>query len=251
MPQTENNGETNKTGTTSTQSVTPEAFEKLQQQVTQLNQGIASERSARRAAEQNVEKLSKDLEEFKGKVDIVSEEEKIELSKEDEKKLEAWARQKGFVTAEEQQAERQRLQVQALATIQSESVTEFLTTNPELDDDAIWGKIQAAFTEYKTPTTKAATLKLLNKIAKEEGLLKTQSQKSDTDEMAKAKARLINNGRLSLGGGQQSSGSDGQQTVEDLQRKYPNLSRDQIEARIEEINALYSDPNRKGNKKKE
>ena len=244
------NGKDKGSENSSTQTVTPETIEKLSNQITQLNQGIASERTARKAAEQNVAQLSKDLEEFKGKVDFESEEEKIELSKEDEKKLETWARQKGFVTAEEQQAERQRLQVQTLAAVQSDSVTEFLSTHPELDDDAKWAQVQAAFNEYKTPITKAATLKLLNKVAKELGY--DTQKKSDTDEMAKAKARMINNGRLSLGGGQQSSGQqDGTVTVEDLQRKYPNLSRDQIEARVSEINALYTDPNRKtGSKKK-
>ena len=249
MPDPENKGADSNAGGSSTQQVTPEAITKLSQQVEQLNKGIASERSARKAAEENVSRLSKDLQEFKGKVEFTSEEEKVELSKEDAKKLEAWARQKGFVTAEEQQAERQRLQTASLATVQSEAVTEFLSVYPELNDDGKWPAVQAAFNEFKTPMTKAATLKILNKIAQDMGVKGTHSKSSDTDDLARAKARMINNGRLSLGGGQQASGSDGAQTVEDLQRKYPNLSRDQIESRLSEIGTLYDSKKKNGNKK--
>jgi hypothetical protein len=247
MPQPQSTEEDKSGG--SDQKVTPEAFEKLSNQITQLNQGIASERSARKAAEDNVAKLSKDLKEFKDKVEFSSEEEKVELSKEDETRLQAWARQQGFVTADQLQAERLKIQTQNLASIQTEATTEFLSSHPDLDDDAKWKEVQAAFNEYKTPMTKAATLKLLNKIAKEMGSEGTKSKGSDTDDLARAKARLINNGRLSLGGGQQSGGQDGTVTVEDLQRKYPNLSRDQIESRVAEINNLYEKP-KTGDKKK-
>ena len=238
MPQ-ENDGKDNNAGGSSGQQVTPEALAKLEGQVQQLNQGIASERSARKAAEQNFAKVSQDLEEFKSKVEFSSEEETVELSKEDEKKLEAWARSKKFVTADEQQAERLRMQNASLATIQSEAVTEFLSEHPDLNDDAKWPAVQAAFQRFKIPTTKRATREILDEIAEKMGS-KTSRKASDTDDIARAKARLINNGRLSLGGGQQTSGSDGAQSVEDLQRKYPSLSREQIESRLSEIGSLYS-----------
>lgn len=239
MPDTENDNNN---------KVTPETIIKLEGQITQLNQGIASERSARKTAEGNVAKLSKDLEEFKSKVEIAAVEETVDLSKEDEKKLEAWARQQGFVTTAELNAEKLRIQNANLATIQSEAVTEFLTTFPSLNDDTVWAKVQAAFQEYRTPGTKAATLKILNKIATDLGVM-PKGKTSETDDIARAKARMINNGRLTLGGGQQSSGTDGTQTVEDLQRKYPNLSRDQIESRLSEIAQLPSQ-SKTGNKKK-
>ena len=249
MPNEQSNGSDSNADGSSNQQVTPEVITKLESQISQLNQGIASERTARKEAESKFDQVSKDFNEFKGKIEFDSEEEKIELSKEDTKKLEAWARQKGFVTAEEQQAERQRLQTASLATVQSEAVTEFLSVYPELNDDGKWPAVQAAFNEFKTPMTKAATLKILNKIAQDMGVKGTHSKSSDTDDLARAKARMINNGRLSLGGGQQASGSDGAQTVEDLQRKYPNLSRDQIESRLSEIGTLYDSKKKNGNKK--
>lgn len=244
---TENNNSNNNDGGSSDHQVTPEAIAKLEQQVQQLNQGIASERTARKTAEQNVTKLSKDLDDFKSKVEFSSEEGTIELSKEDEKKLKSWAAQQGFVTIEQQQAERQRLQAQNLATIQKETVDEFLSDHPDLNSDEKWPLVQAEFQKFKTPMTKKATREILDGVAEKMGSQGVRKS-SETDEVARAKAKMINNGRLTLGGGQQSTSSDGEQTVEDLQRKYPNLSRDQIESRLSEIKGLYS--GKTGNKKK-
>ncbi len=54
------------------------------------------------------------------------------------------------------------------------------------------------------------------------------------------RAQLVKRDRLSLGGGSQKQGAN-EVTVEDLQKRYPNLSQAEIKARLDDINSLYSE----------
>lgn len=205
----------------------------LNEQIGNLNKGVASERSEKKAAMDKLSTLESELKEFKGKVEFQAEDEEIDLTPEDQKKLEAWARKQGFITQDELEAEKQRIHQDSIKSTQVQAINEFLEKHPECDTDENWAKIQAEFIQYRAPSDIQGYKKLLNKIHKD---LFKDSDPDDAE--AKVKAKLSTKNRLTLGGGSQGSSAN-EMTVEKLQERYPNLSKDQIETRLREINDVY------------
>lgn len=214
--------------------IDPAEFGKLQTQVENLNKGIATYRDSANDYKSKYESLHKEVEDLKKAK--APKEEKVALDPEDEKRLEAWAKSKGFVSKEEMDKERQNLQRDNIKQAETQAVQTFLEKFPEYDDDGKWTQIMSEFQLYRTPTTTDGYLKLLNKI---KSGLEGDTGKARKDGEAKAKADMAAKSRLSLGGRSQQKSSQDDATVESLQEKYPNLSRDQIEAKLAEINDLY------------
>ena len=213
-----------------------EAIAELQEQVkvlnekhANLNQGIAGYRDETQKSKKQVEDLEKQIAEFKTKQES---KEDVDLSPEDQKKFDAIIKKKGLVTKEEltkqKQADIQKSQKDMMRTASDA----FLKKHPEFDDDEAWTEVNKLFIMYKTPTTVKGFNDILGRIYKE--------LSSSTDDSAnKLRAKLATKSRLSLGGGSQ-KGSESK-TTEDLQKKYPNLSKDQIETREKELDKLLKD----------
>lgn len=216
---------------------TPEEFKELSDQVKNLNKGIATYRDSEKAWKSKYDTLEQDFTELKSKIDLASDDDKDEkLAPEDQKKLEAWAKKQGFVSQKDLQAERQKIQQESAKAIENQAISEFLDKHKEYDKDEEWSKVQAEFQLYKAPTSLEGYRKLLNKIHAE---LNGDDPKNKGDAKAQARVELLRKGRLSLGGGLQSGGNENDATVENYQKRYPNLSRDQIEERLSEIRSLY------------
>ena len=216
--------------------------ESLSEQIENLNKGIGKYRddavtAAKEAAEAKADAKSareeaasvkKAIEESKDSDD----DEDIKLSPADQKKLDAWAKSKGYVTKEEAEQKQNQLQADSLKTIESTAVDEFLKSHPTINNDDEWKKIAAEFNLYKQPTSLTGYRQLLNKIYKE--------LYGGEEKTARARAEIENRKRLSLGGGSQKE-EDHEAVIEQYIEKYPNLSREQIESRLEEINQLAED----------
>jgi len=212
--------------------------EELQSQIENLNKGIATYRDKSQASEKvaleakkEVDSFKAEIERLKGKVEPLAKDKEgeIQLAPEDAKKLEAWAKAQGFVSKEELEAEKARTFNENLQNIESQAIDEFVKTHPEYDDDELWGKVKEQFSLYKQPTSITGYRTLLAKIHKE--------LKGQDDAAAKARAAEETRKRLGLGGGSQ-GGASIDTTLSDLREKYPNLSEDVIQARLEEINSL-------------
>lgn len=207
---------------------------KLSEQVENLNKGIASYRKEASDAVEVAKDLSDRInsleEKYKEKVKLDLDE---ELSPEEQKKFETWAKAQGVVTQAELDVEKQKSAQENAKTVATTAVDEFLDKHPEYDDDEAWGKIQEEFALYKTPKDIVGYKKLLEKIHKD--------LSGGSDSKARVKAEIINRKRLSLGGKPSNGSGDGdvQAKIDSLQEKYPNLSREQIEARLSEIDTIY------------
>jgi len=208
----------------------------LEEKHANLNQGIAKYRDQAQEQSQRVKELEQKIAELEEKLNEPSE--KIELADEDEAILESWAREKGFVTVDEINKLKEEQAIQAQLQAEQEAVEEFLKKYPQYDTDENWAKVKAEFERsFKPQATKKGFLEVLEKIHK---LLSIPEIEKEGE--ARALAKLKNKGRLSLGGGSQGSVNEKrQETIDELQKKYPNLSKEQIEARLAEIDALYGD----------
>lgn len=212
---------------------------KLQEQIENLNKGIASyrdqanqseaDKKAMRSEIEELKKLTGELKELGGKS---KKDEDTKLSQEDQKKFDALMKEKGIVTKDEMEAEKARMFNENIKNIENQAISEFLEKHPEYDGDDEWKQIADEFALYKMPTSLTGFRNLLNKIHRD-------LSGSDDKAKAKAKAEIIKRQQLELGGGSQKSGDqDFEKQVEDYQKKYPNLSREQIEGRLAEINTL-------------
>ncbi len=211
-------------GDTKVEAVTVEA---LQKQIENLNKGIAGYRDT--AAQAKAEKVKAAID--KAAKDEDEDDPEVKLDPKDIKKLEAWAKQQGFVTQEEMTAERTRLMSENLLNIETQAVEEFLKTHPELNKDEEWAKVKEQFALYKQPTSLTGYRQLLTRIFKE--------LFPKDDGASRARAEIKNRERLSLGGGSQKEGGSGDgDEIDKLMEKYPRLDRDQIVTRLKEINDL-------------
>lgn len=226
--------------------VTPEAIAELKTQIDNLNQGIATYRDETKSSKEEIkslketnESLSKDFNDLKTSLENPedNEEKEIVLNPEDEKKLESWAKNKGFVSKDELAVEKQKINLEAIKSYENQAVGEFLEKHPEYDTDENWQKILSEFSMYRQPVSVDGYRKLLNKI--HDGLSGNVT-KARQDGKTQVKIEEHNKGRLSLGGGNQSSGNENNQDIDNLQKRYPNLSREQIEDRLSEIGSLYT-----------
>jgi hypothetical protein len=211
-------------------------IEKLEEQIENLNKGIATTRNEAKTAIEAAKSATDALETFK-KENVKKEEPDETLSPEDQKKFEAWAKQKGIVTQAELQAERNKLAGESAKDVATTAVSEFLEKYPEYDDDEQWQKVQAEFNLYKTPSDIVGYRKLLERVR---GDLNPEAKA----EKAKAQARAEINKKAALakGGGSQgatSPNAEFEAEVDKMQAKYPSLSRGQIEARLSELEALH------------
>jgi hypothetical protein len=212
--------------------------EKLQEQIANLEKGIATERGQRHEAETIKSTLETELKELKTKVGTAIDPKTVDLKPEDEEKLEAFAKKKGFVTAEELQTERARLAEQTIKSFETQAVTEFLEKHPEANTDEVWAKVQGEFQLYKQPNTLKAYQALLARVWKD---VNDETGKAREEGKAAAKAEAATNSRLALGGGTQPSNDDEGDSTESLQKKYPHLSKEQIAATKSELAAIIKE----------
>lgn len=216
-----------------------QTIETLTAQIENLNKGIAKYRDDATSSGQVSETAKKEAAEAKAKV---AELEKIiaeastpddkpvpKLNDEDEKRLEAWAKEKGYVTKKEMDEEKARMFNESIRSVETQAIDEFLKSHPEYDNTEKWTEITKEFAQYRQPTSITGYRQILAKIHKE--------FKGSIEAEAKARADEENRKRLGLGGGSQ-GGAESDTTLEDLMERYPNLSREQIEARLEEINQV-------------
>lgn len=217
--------------------------EKLQEQIDNLNKGIATYRGESKVSKAEVARITKEstekIEGLEKKIKEISgddddnKKKEVKLNPKDQEKLEAWAKEQGFVTKKEMDEQKLEIFNASLKNIESQAIDEFLKSHPIYDKDEEWAKIKEQFDLYKTPTSLSGYRQLLAKIHKE---LNPNDEGS-----AKARAEIEKKQRLGLGGGNQKGLEGGAETIESLQAKYPRLSRAQIEARVGELNALYKD----------
>lgn len=220
--------------------VNPETLVKLQEQIDNLNKGQATYRDEIKSYKTTIDSLNQELNTIKTTIEESKDDDieaDIVLNPEDEKKLEAWAKKQGFVSQNELVAERQRMNIETMKSYENQAVGEFLEKYPEYDTDENWQKVLAEFQLYRQPVSIDGYRKLLNKV--HEGLSKG-TNKFREEGKSQAKIEELKKSRLSLGGGFQGSGSENEQEIENLQKRYPNLSRDQIEDRLSEIKSLYT-----------
>lgn len=211
---------------------------KLTENAENLNKGIGTYRDKATAAEKVAEEAKKEVDTFKAEIERLKTEgskgskdeaKETKLAPEDQAKLEAWAKENGFVTKDELEIEKGKLFNESLRNVESQAIDEFIKSHPEYNTDEEWDKVKEQFALYKQPTSITAYRALLTKIHKE--------LKGGEEATAKARASEETRKRLGLGGGSQ-GGSETDTTLESLREKYPNLSTDQIQARLEEINSL-------------
>lgn len=226
--------------------------EALQQQVENLNKGIAKYRDDAKTYGEVSETAKREAAEAKAKVaeleKIIAEattpedKEKIpvQLNPKDQEKLEAWAKAQGFVTKKEMDEEKARMFNESIRSVESQAIDEFLKSHPEYDNAEKWTEVTKEFAQYRQPTSITGYRQVLAKIHKE--------LKGSDDAAMRARAEAENRKRLGLGGGSQ-GGAEEDTTLEDLMERYPNLSREQIESRLEEINQVASERAKKSKAK--
>lgn len=219
----------------------PITVEKLQEQMENLNKGIASYRDKAQAAEkealtarEEAKQAKEEASRIKAAIDKAGEKEDDEdpaakLSAADQKKLESWAKAQGFVNQKDLEAERTRLFSENLQNVESQAVDEFIKAHPDLNNDEEWKKIKEQFVLYKQPTSLTAYRQVLGRIYKD------IYGKDEAD--GRARADIKTRERLTMGGGSQKD-DGGDQAIEDLQKKYPTLDRETIIGRLKEINDL-------------
>lgn len=212
----------------------------LKAQVDNLNKGLASTRDSEKGSKEEVAKTKAELDATKAKLAeaeksvLEKKSPEIKLSTEEEKKFEALMKEKGLVTKSELDAERAKVFNESLKGMENQAVTEFLEKHKEYDDDKEWKKVEAEFALYRTPTTLQGFKSLLNRIHSD------LSKDSEKTAEAKARAEIISKSRLGLGGGSQKTGDEGSaKDIADLHKRYPNLSPEQIENRLLEIQKMY------------
>jgi len=204
--------------------------EELEKKQANLNQGIAKYRDEAQNANKRAVDLEGKVTELESRFNTAPTE---KIDSDDEAMLESWARQKGFVTKEEISKLKQEQVVTNQKQAETQAVNTFLKKYPQYNTNENWEKIQAEFKEsFRPQQSIQGYSKVLEKIHQ---LLSIPD--AETRGANKVRAQLTNNSRLSLGGGTQSTSQD-ETTVEDLQKKYPSLSKEQISTRLSEIKSL-------------
>ena len=199
-----------------------------------LNQGIAKYRDEAQSANKRAEELETKIAELEARIEASTPKEKVNLDEEDEVMLEAWVREKGFVTKEDLDKLKTEQAITTQKQIENQAVSEFLKEHPQYNTDENWQKVQKEFQEsFKPQNTIEGYRKVLNKIHQLLSIPDAEKRGAD-----KVRAQFSTKSRLSLGGGSQMT-PERETTIEDLQKKYPNLTKEQISARLAEIDALH------------
>jgi hypothetical protein len=203
-----------------------------------LNKGIATYRDSSKAAADEAKKATETANAALKKLDEFmklnqKKEEGVKLSADEEAKFKAFAKEQGLVSKTDLQVNANAQFVEKLKEIENTAVGEFLEQHPEYDDDEKWKEIAEQFSLYKQPTTLQGYRALLGRIFKD------VNPESGSGARAKARAEIINRQRLTIGGGNAKSGTeDADAEIERLQKKYPNLSREQIEETLTGVRSL-------------
>lgn len=227
------------------------SVEDLQKQIENLNKGIAGYRDETKTAKTEAEAAKKEaveaktaaelaqkaIDAAKGKVDDKA----VKLSDEDQVRLEAWAKSQGFVTKTELDAQSNKIFGETLKNIEDQALSEFLVKYPQFEKDDEFKKVKEQFSLYKQPTSLQGYRSVLSKIIKDLGI-------GADDATARAKAEMANRARLALGGGSQKD-DENESQIEDFQKRYPRLSRDQIIDRLTEINEIAAERAKRNSKK--
>lgn len=208
----------------------------LQEQIENLSKGIGKYRDEAQDSEKKLAEINSKYEKLLEKLEKADDDDEDDLDTAELKKFEKFAKKHGLVTKEDLDKESEEAQKNQIKQVQDQAVAEFLESNPEFDNDEEWKKVQELFQMYRTPTSLTGFRTLFSKIKKD---LKGEDKAQEGEDRARAQTRKRD--RLSLGGGSQKSGGDKEQTIESLQDRYPNLSRGEIEARLNEIKSLYPD----------
>lgn len=215
---------------------------KLQEQIANLNKGIATYRDEVSQANSKVASLSAEIEKLSSQKAIDKAVEDADLSPEEQKKFDAWAKKNGYVTQKDLAKEKEQLVQDQLKQVEQTAVAEFLEKYPELDNDEDWKKITDEFSLYNKPTNIAGYRQLLERVRKS---VAGETTKSDDEALAKAKAKIKSKSDLSRTGvkGQGSSASalTNDARIEELREKYPNLSEDQIRSTLKDLDTLYEE----------
>lgn len=226
------------------------SVEELQKQIENLNKGIAGYRDEAKNAKTEAETARTEAaaakaaaEAAKGAIKAATETDAPALNSEDQKKLEAWAKSQGFVTQAELDAQSNKLFGETLKNMEEQAVAEFVTKYPQFDKPEEFAKVKEQFALYKQPTTLQGYRTVLSKVIKDLGI-------GADDATARAKAEMSTRARLALGGGSQKSDDEAEAEIETMQKKYKNLSRDQIIDRLGEIRTLQAERDREAAAKK-
>lgn len=205
-------------------------FEELEQKQANLNQGIAKYRDDAQNANKRAEDLESKVTELESRFNNTSTE---KIDSDDAAMLESWARNKGFVTKEEISKLKQEQVVTNQKQVEEQAVNSFLKKYPQYNTNDNWEKIQKEFKEsFRPQQTIQGYSKILEKIHQLLSISDAEARGGN-----KVRAQLTNNSRLSLGGGNQSTPNE-ETTIDDLQKKYPSLSKEQISTRLNEIKSL-------------
>ena len=234
MPPEENKEPNQEGGDKATEKDYEAKITELEEKQSNLNQGIAKYRDEAQSANKRAEDLEIKLAELEARFDSTSQKEKIKIDEEDEAMLETWAREKGFVSKKDLESLKSEQLISTQKQVENQAVAEFLKQYPQYNTDENWEKVQKEFQEsFKPQPTVQGYLKVLEKIDKILSLPDAEKRGGD-----KVRAQLSTKGRLSLGGGVQMT-PERETTIEDLQKRYPNLTKEQISARLAEIDALH------------
>ncbi len=221
--------------------VTPEEHQKvvqvkeeLEKKQSDLNKGIAKYRDDSQAATKQVGELTTKLQESEAALEEAKKAKKSSLDEGDRSTLDEYIEEKGLVTKVELDKVRTEQVTTSQQEVHNQSVTEFLEKHPQYNSDENWQKVQQEFGLYKQPANLQQYRAILEKVHQSLSIPDAEKRGGD-----KVRAEMSNKSRLSLGGGSQKALSpEEEETIENLQQKYPNLTKEQISERIKEIDSL-------------
>lgn len=214
-----------------------EEITKLKEQTENLTKGIAKYRDESQESKQLLNETLEDNRNLHAKIEGLSSgdnDEDIDLSPDDEKRLQAYMKKQGFMTKEELEIQKREDKQKTQKQIQEESLNRFLEKNPNLkDDDDAWKKFASEFKRYVAPTSADGYDKLFSEV-KDKVMPKTEEEDNTNTGAGTTEKK-----HLSFGGGSSPQKKDTK--IEDLKNKYPSLSKDQITERLSEIDEIQKE----------
>lgn len=208
---------------------------KFGEQVDNLNKAVKEARDDSKTSKTELAEFKTKYDELKQQLEKGVDKDDLDLSEEDLKKFKKFAESNGLVTKEELKKIEAESEKSTLAQVEQQAISELIEKHPEFEDDAEFAKLKEEFQLYKQPTNLTDYRKLLNRIVKD---LKGDDKKEEGANETRAEIRRRE--RLGLGGKSPAS-DDKDSELNDLAKRYPNLSKDQLKERLAELNALYPD----------
>lgn len=209
-------------------------IEELTKKQGDLNQGIAKYRDDAQKSQEREKELGTKLAETETRLAESEKSKEKKIDEEDAAMLENWGKEKGFVTKEDLEKLKTEQTTGAQQELHNQAVTGFLKAHPQYNTDENWEEVKKEFSKfYKQPITLQGYQEVLEKVHQTLSIPDIVKQAGD-----KVRAEFTTKSRLSLGGGPQMT-PEREATVDDLQKRYPNLSKEQIAMRLDEIDVLY------------